>query len=214
MQHLIGKVMSAKRPWRRVEAAAAAELPETVEGYPGGTRERDVHRGSECRARVGPDPAEVITPPPAVDYVKWAEDNIVFSKRESAFQGPYNRDLFGYFDEILRALSPDDPCRVVTLMKSAQLGSTVVANVFAGGSMDMDPCDFMFIHPTDDNASRWSKMKLMPFISGTHGADQRSSRCSRARADSVLYKERIDGAGAILISGANSPASTSQVFRS
>jgi len=155
--------------------------------------------------------ADILDPPPPVDYVKWAEDNIVFSARESAFHGPYNRDIFGYFDEVLRALSPDDPCRIVTLKGSAQIGKTVVANVFCGGTMAMDPCDFMFIHPTDDNAARWSKMKLMPFIRGTKALRDIFPLASREGGNSVLYKERTDGRGALLISGANSEASTSMV---
>ena len=155
--------------------------------------------------------ADVLAPPPPVDFVKWAEENIVFSKRESQFEGPYNRDLFGFFDEVLRALSPDDPCRVVTLKASAQVGKTVIANVFCGGSMAMDPGDFMYTHPTDDNASRWSKMKLMPFIRATTALSSIFPQRSRDGSDSVLYKERRDGRGALLISGANSPASLSQV---
>src|SRR4051812_32481610 len=91
--------------------------------------------------------ALALEPPPPVDYVGWAEANIVFSKRESEFAGPYNRQLFPYFDEILRALSPDDPCRTVTVMGSAQVGKTVIANIFVGGSMAMDPGDFLFTHP-------------------------------------------------------------------
>jgi phage terminase large subunit GpA-like protein len=51
------------------------------------------------------------------------------------FPGPYNRRNFPYFDEILRALSPDDPCRIVTLKGSAQIGKTVIGNIFVGGSM-------------------------------------------------------------------------------
>src|SRR5258707_11379328 len=48
-------------------------------------------------------------PPPPVDYVRWAEDNITFSERESPFPGPYNRTMFPYFDEPLRALSASRP---------------------------------------------------------------------------------------------------------
>ena len=155
--------------------------------------------------------ADVLTPPPPVDYLAWAERNIVFSDREGPFAGPYNRNLFGYFDEVLRALSPDDLCRIVTLKKSAQIGGTVVANIFCGGSLDMDPGDFLFVHPTEDNASRWSKMKLSPFIKSTTALTSIFSQKSRDGGDSVLYKERRDGRGAILISGANSPASLSQV---
>lgn len=155
--------------------------------------------------------AEVMTPPPPVDYLAWAENNIVFSQRESPMPGPYNRDLFFYFDEILLALSPDDPCRVVTLAKSAQLGGTVLANIFCGGSMDMDPGDFLYVHPTENNAQRWSKMKLTPMLKGTTALARVFPSKARDGLDSVLYKERLDGKGAIQISGANSPASLSQV---
>ncbi|MFL9824360.1 phage terminase large subunit family protein [Rhodoplanes sp. SY1] len=155
--------------------------------------------------------AQVLEPPPPVDYLAWAEANIVFSDRESPFPGPYNRALFPYFDEILRALSPDDPCRTVTLAGSAQIGKTVVANIFTLGSMAMDPGDLLFTHPTEDNARRWSKMKLAPMLRGTASLRALFPQRSRDVLDSVLYKERADGLGAILISGANSPASLSQV---
>lgn len=154
----------------------------------------------------------VLTPPPPIDYLAWAERNIVFSERESpAAPGPYNRGLFPEFDEILSALGPDDPCRVVTFKKSAQLGGTVVANIFTLGTMDLAPGDFLVTHPTDDNARRWSKMKLSPMLKGTAALARLFPQKSRDGSDSVLYKERVDGRGAIQISGANSPASLSQV---
>lgn len=156
--------------------------------------------------------AVVLTPPPPIDYLAWAERNIVFSERESpAAPGPYNRGLFPEFDEILSALGPDDPCRVVTFKKSAQLGGTVVANIFTLGSMDLAPGDFLVTHPTDDNARRWSKMKLSPMLKGTTALTRLFPQKARDGSDSVLYKERVDGRGAIQISGANSPASLSQV---
>jgi phage terminase large subunit GpA-like protein len=155
--------------------------------------------------------AVALEPPPPVDYLRWAEENIVFSRRESPFPGPYSRQLFPYFDAILQALSPDDPCRIVTLMGSAQIGKTALLNIFLGGSMAMDPCDFLVTHPTEDNARRWSRLKLKPFLRGTPALDRIFPERSRDGADSVFMKEHRDGLGAILISGANSPASLSQV---
>lgn len=155
--------------------------------------------------------AEVLTPPPPVNYLAWAEANISFSERESPFPGPYNVDLFPYFSEILTALGPDDPCRTVTLSKSAQLGGTVLANIFTLGSIDMDPGDVLYIHPTEDNARRWSKMKLAPMLRSTTALQRIFTAKARDGADSVFYKERNDGRGALLISGANSPSSLSQV---
>jgi hypothetical protein len=58
--------------------------------------------------------ARVFEPPPVVDYVEWAKDNIVFSERESPFPGPFNVERFPHVAPILAALSPEDPCRVVT----------------------------------------------------------------------------------------------------
>jgi phage terminase large subunit GpA-like protein len=155
--------------------------------------------------------AAALQPPPPVDYLGWAEGNIVFTKRESSFPGPYNRRNFPYFDEILRALSPDDPCRIVTVKCSAQIGKTVMGNIFVGGTMDMDPCDLMFTHPTEENARRWSKLKLRPMLRGTPALARIFPEKSRDGGDSIMLKEHVDGVGSILVSGANSPAGLSQV---
>lgn len=156
--------------------------------------------------------AKAWAPPPPVDYLAWAKQHVVFSERESpSFPGPYNEDLFPYFSEVLRALSPDDPCRTVTLIKSAQLGGTVLANIFTGCSLDLAPGDFLYVHPTEGNARRWSKTKLKVFINGTPVLKRVFPTTQRDGSDSVLYKERIDGLGAITISGANSPASLSMM---
>lgn len=76
--------------------------------------------------------AATLEPPPPVGLLAWAEANVVFEG--GAFKGLYNRALFPFFDEILRALSPMDPCRFVTLMSSAQVGKTALAGVFALGT--------------------------------------------------------------------------------
>lgn len=155
--------------------------------------------------------AEIAEPPPPVDYLAWAKANIVFSERISAFPGPYDEALFPFFSEILRALSPDDPCSVVTLHKSAQLGGTILANIFTLGTLDMDPCDFLYVHPTEENAARWSKTKLMPLVRETPAIRALFSESSRDGGNSILYKERVDGRGAIQAAGANSPAGLSMI---
>ena len=133
----------------------------------------------------------ILAPPEDVDFLKWATQNIVFSKRESAYPGPYNPEMFPFFSEILTALGPDDACRTVTLKKSAQIGGTVLANVFTLGSQALEPCDFMYIHPTDDNAVRWSKMKLKPMLKSTASVAKLFPEKSRDGGDSILFKERV-----------------------
>ncbi len=155
--------------------------------------------------------AEVLKPPPPVDFEAWAVANIRFSDRESQFSGPYNPKLFPFFGDMLRALGPDDPCRTVTICKSAQIGGTVLGNIFCLGSIAMDPGDILYVHPTDDNARRWSRGKLTPMLMASASIGAMFPGSSRSGKESILYKERTDGRGAIQISGANSPASLSQV---
>jgi hypothetical protein len=57
--------------------------------------------------RLALDAAALALEPPPVDYVRWAESNIAFTERESPFPGPYNRTMFPYFDEPLRAPTSD-----------------------------------------------------------------------------------------------------------
>jgi phage terminase large subunit GpA-like protein len=109
--------------------------------------------------------AAALEPPPAIDYLAWAEANIAFD--EGQFPGPYNRTAFPFWDEVLRALGPDDPCRFVTVTASAQVGKTALATIFALGTLAVSRGSFLFVHPTTDNAVRWSKMKLAPMMRST-----------------------------------------------
>ena len=154
---------------------------------------------------------EVFTPPPPIDYLDWAKENIVFSDRISDRPGPYDEDAFPFFNEIFAALGPDDPCQTVTLRKSAQVGGTVAANIFTLGAMDMDPCDLLYVHPTEGNAIKWSNQKLVPLLRETTALAGMFPLTTREGKNSTLYKERRDGRGAISAAGANSPASLSMV---
>jgi phage terminase large subunit GpA-like protein len=149
-------------------------------------------------------------PPDPIDYLRFAEDNIVFGPGEPR-PGPWDRKAFGYFDEILRALGPGDPARIITLQASAQIGKTILGNVFALGSVVMGRATSLVVHPGLEGASRWSKMKLTPAMRGIPVVSALFPNRPRDASDSVLYKQRIDGLGDLLISGANSAPSLSQV---
>lgn len=155
--------------------------------------------------------AEATAPPPPVDFSAWARRNVQFGK-ESKFPGPYRPERFPFFAPILEALSPEDPCPVVVLKKSAQVGGTVLAQIFVGGSLDLDPGPVLYVHPTENNAVRWSKQKWKAFLKGTSTLRQNfRDTTSRDGGNSILYQERIDGRGFLQISGANSEASLSMV---
>lgn len=149
--------------------------------------------------------ADVLMPPPPVDYERWAVDNIVFPAGED-YPGPYNPEVFPFWSKVLKALSPDDPCRTVTLSKSAQLGGTILALIFILGGLDMDPGPTGVVHPSDVNASTWSKQKLAAFLRQNARLARLFPEDGKDGGNSILYKERVDGRGFIEAAGANSPS--------
>jgi phage terminase large subunit GpA-like protein len=153
--------------------------------------------------------AAALEPPPALDLLAWAECNIVFD--DGPFRGPYSRTLFPFFDEVLRALSPTDPCRFVTMTASAQVGKTALATIFVLAQMSSARGSFMVVHPTEDNGIRWARMKLAPMMKSTAIVRDLFPQRANGQLASILYKERKDGLARLLVTGANSPASLIQV---
>ncbi|SDQ99525.1 Phage terminase, large subunit GpA [Pseudovibrio sp. Tun.PSC04-5.I4] len=148
-----------------------------------------------------------------MDYVKWAQTHVYFRPERSDFPGYYNPEVFPFFNEILKALSPEDPCRTVTFKKSAQLGGTILALIWTMGSLDVQGGDFMYITPTLENAKRWSKSKFETLANDIPTIRAKFPRNSKEATDTILRKDSRDGLASLLISGANSGASLSMESR-
>lgn len=153
--------------------------------------------------------ARGLEPPPPVDLVRWATQNVRFGA-ESPFPGPYDPDRFPFFRRVLDCLSPDHPSRVVVLRGSAQIGKTVVAEIFLGGTEDLDPGPFLYVHPTEPNARRWVRTKWWPMVRASRALSRIfESRSSKEGGTSLEIQERRDGRGVLIVSGANSASSLS-----
>lgn len=153
--------------------------------------------------------AKGLEPPPPLDFSEWGRENVVFGN-DSEFAGKYNPELFPFFKEVLECLQPDHPAREVVLKKSAQIGGTIVAQIFAGACLHLDPGPFVYIHPSLENGARWVRTKWSPFVRmciplrGLFDSDR-----SRSNTNTTLHKERKDRLGYLMVSGANSASSLS-----
>jgi phage terminase large subunit GpA-like protein len=152
-----------------------------------------------------------LRPPPPADLNAWAEAHIKFG-RESPVPGPYRRDTIPPSVRILKVLGPEHTARTISIKASAQFFKTTVGAIFIGGSMDLDPCDMGYVHPTHDNAVRWSRRKWKQMRKGSVALSRLFGEGrSRAATDTILYQETRDGRGSLQISGASSEASLSMV---
>lgn len=148
--------------------------------------------------------AEVLAPPPAPDFEAWAVDHVRFGD-ESPFPGPYDPARFPFFKRVFEVLSPEHPARIVTLAGSAQIGKSVVCQVFTGATLDLDPCQFIYYHPTEGNATEWARLKWKPFLLGSARLTELlGEERSRDGSRSLLFYERRDGRGSLTVAGSNS----------
>ena len=155
--------------------------------------------------------ADVLEPPPPVDMLAFAEDNIRFGA-ESPFPGPYDRTKFPFFNFLLELLGPEHPARVITFRKSAQVGGTVVAMIFLAAMLVLDPCPFLYVHPSEVNAKSWAQTKwraLQRQVARLRALFPETT--AQQGANSTLYQERIDGMGSLTVRGANSAAGLSML---
>lgn len=151
--------------------------------------------------------ADVLAPPPAIDLEQYAADEVTFPPGE-AFPGPYDPERWPMWTEVLRAMSPDHPCRHVTIKKSAQIGGTILGLIFAYAMLHYGQNPGGVVHPTDGNGDAWSKGKfdryLPPALRAALAVEGKEG------GNSVRYKERRDRRATVEVAGANSPAALSQ----
>lgn len=156
--------------------------------------------------------AGALQPPPPVDLNAWAIQHVIVGG-DSPFPGRYDPDRCPPFRDILAALGPDTMARIITLLGSAQIGKTFLAQVFVGGSLDLDPGHVLYVHPTEHNGIRFSRTKWRPFLRQTPRMAEilQLDTSAKEGGNSTLYQERTDGRGSLTIGGASSEASLSMV---
>ena len=157
--------------------------------------------------------ADAMRPPPPPDITRWCEENIVFDER-SPMPGPFRIEKFPFLREIHEVLSPEHPCREVTVVKSAQIGGTVsIINPMIGAWHEYTPLDSLVVHPTQSSATEWVDNKWLPMrrqapalrrIFGTGQGDNK---------DSKFNQETLARNGSLKVASAGSPSDLSGTSR-
>jgi len=151
--------------------------------------------------------AACMVPPPPPDITRWCEDNIVFNER-SPLPGPFRRDAFAFLQVIHEVLSPEHPCREVTIRGSSQIGKTasIIQPTLAAWHTSTS-LDSLVVHPTMSAAADWVNTKWMPMrrqapdlmrIFGAQGTGDKK--------DTTFNQETLDRNGSLKVASAGSPA--------
>lgn len=150
-------------------------------------------------------------PPPRLSLSEWADTHFYLSQGMAAEPGrwrtlPYQR---GIMDAIT-----DPAIRRVTLIKSARVGGTLMANAAIGYFIHQDPSPILYVLPTVENAEGHSKDTIAPMlrdvpvlanIGFAEGED------SGPKGSGNTIRHKIFPGGALMLVGANSGAGLRRV---
>ena len=151
--------------------------------------------------------AAAMAPPPPPDITRWCEENIVFDER-SPMPGPFRIARFPFLREIHQVLSPEHPCREVTIRGSAQWGKTVsVLQPTLGAWHEYTPLDSLVVHPTMSAANEWVNNKWLPMRRQAPGlraifGDGRGGE----NRDATFNQETVSRNGSLKVASSGSPA--------
>lgn len=151
--------------------------------------------------------AAVMSPPLPPDITRWCEDNIIFDER-SPMPGPFRVSSFPFLREIHEVLSPEHPCREVTVRGSAQWGKTIsVLQPTLGAWHEYTPLDSLVVHPTQSAAVEWVNNKWLPMRRQAPAllalfGDGRSGD----NRDATFNQETLNRNGSLKVASSGSPA--------
>ncbi|WP_081880476.1 phage terminase large subunit family protein [Paenirhodobacter enshiensis] len=160
---------------------------------------------SASEAAVWAGIAQAMEPPPPPDITRWCTENIEFDAR-SPFPGPFRIDRFPFLRRIHEVLSPEHPCREVTVRGSAQWGKTIsVLNPTLGAWHEYGPLDSLVVHPTTSAATEWVRTKWMPMRRQAPSLRAIFGDGRGEQTDTLHNQETIRRDGTLKVTSAGSP---------
>ncbi|MCI9597915.1 MAG: phage terminase large subunit family protein [Firmicutes bacterium] len=141
-------------------------------------------------------------PPEDLTVSQWAAKNRILSREASAEAGPWNNERTPYLVEIMDALT-DPSVREITFVASSQVGKTEGENNFLGYIIDQDPGSVLFIHPTLDDAKKFSKLRIAPMIRDCEALREKVKEAKGRDSGNTVLQKQFPG-GMMTLIGSNS----------
>ena len=161
---------------------------------------------SPAAAIIGRAAAAAMAPPPPPDITRWCEENVVFDER-SPMPGAFSIARFPFLRQIHEVLSPEHPCREVTIRGSAQWGKTVsIVQPTLGCWHETMPLDSLVVHPTMSAASEWVQNKWLPMRRSAPSLTRLFGIGRGEHKDTTLNQETLARTGSLKVASAGSPA--------
>jgi len=146
--------------------------------------------------------ADGLALPPDFHVDEWADEHRYLSPISSAEHGKWRTDRVPYTRGVMRALSPQDPCRFVVWMKGSQIAATETGLNWDGYNIHHDPGPILNIVPDLEFARLFSKERIAPMIETTPVLRDRVKDPKERDSGNTLLVKEFPG-GIWILTGSN-----------
>ena len=141
-------------------------------------------------------------PPESLTVDEWADKYRRLSPESSAEAGPWRTSRTPYLREPMRAFT-DPRVRKIAIVAGSQIGKTECELNCLGYIMDQDPGTVLFVHPTIEDAKKFSRLRVEPMIRDCKRLKRKVHNTERGGKQSKTVLQKSFPGGMLMLTGSN-----------
>lgn len=143
-------------------------------------------------------------PPEELTVAEWADKHRRLSPENSAEAGPWRTSRTPYLREPMEAFTDPKVQRIV-MVAASQVGKTELELNIIAYIIDQDPGTILFVHPSLEEARKFSRLRIAPMIRDCKTLRSKVSEVKAKESGNTILQKAFPG-GMLLMAGSNSPA--------
>lgn len=141
-------------------------------------------------------------PPESLTVDEWADRYRKLSPESSAEAGPWRTSRTPYLREPMRAFT-DPSVRKIVIVAGSQIGKTECELNCLAYIMDQDPGTVLFVHPTIEDAKKFSRLRVEPMIRDCKRLKRKVHNTERGGKQSKTVLQKSFPGGMLMLTGSN-----------
>lgn len=143
-------------------------------------------------------------PPEDLNVDAWAERYRRLPAGMTAEAGPWRTDRTPYLREPMKAFTDPKIHRIV-MVSASQIGKSELELNIIGYIIAQDPGSILYVHPTIEDARKFSRLRVAPMIRESRVLRDRVSDIKSRDSGNTILQKSFPG-GMLTITGSNSPS--------
>ena len=148
-------------------------------------------------------------PPEDLSVDEWADKYRRLSPESSAEAGPWRTSRTPYLREPMRAFT-DPKVRKIVMVAASQVGKSELEMNIIGYIIDQDPGSILYVHPTIDDARKFSRLRVAPMIRDSKPLREKVHDVKAKDSGNTILQKSFPG-GMLTITGSNSASALASI---